>query len=67
MTVPIDAGIRPFTVGTGAAAAGAQLRGANHYTPTFHDVVDRKWVSVARSPAGSRTVRAILDAIKANS
>lgn len=43
------------------------IRGANHYTPLFHDVVDAKWVSVPEDPAGERTVRAILDAIKAGS
>ena len=43
------------------------LRGANHFTPLFHDFVGGKWVSVPKDPAGEQTVRAILDAIKAHS
>jgi len=58
-----------------AAALGAAgfhpklttLRGANHFTPLFHDFVGGKWVSVPKDPAGEQTVRAILDAIKAHS
>lgn len=38
---------------------------ANHYQPIFHDLVGGKWLTDPDSPAGKKTVQAVLDAIRA--
>lgn len=38
---------------------------ANHYQPIFHDRVGGKWVTDPGSPAGKKTVQAVLDAVHA--